>query len=155
MKMDIKRILCPTDFSESADYALNYAVTIAQRHGAVLELLHVTQSSAYADDVVNEKGQRYEDEMVEQLQARVRNMREMDVDIGINVVSGTAYVEIVNRANAWPADMIVIGTHGRTGMKHLLIGSVAERVIRMASCPVCSVRHPEHVLTETAGESRN
>jgi nucleotide-binding universal stress UspA family protein len=62
------------------------------------------------------------------------------------LISGIAYAEIINRAKNWPADLIVIGTHGRTGMKHMLIGSVAEKVVRLATCPVCTVRHPDYVI---------
>ena len=146
MKPEIQRILCPTDFSASADYAFQYALAIAERHGATVEVLHVAESSAYAEDSVNDRGQTYDDTIQERLQAMVESKGDTDIAMTVNVVDGIDYIEIVNRATAWPADLIVIGTHGHTGMKHLLIGSVAERVVRTASCPVCTVRHPDHVL---------
>lgn len=153
MNIDIKHILCPTDFSKSAEYAFEYALAIAERHGATVELLHVPQASAYADDSINEQGQMYDDTLRDRLQSMTEDRSEADVKTTVNVIDGTDYIEIVNRANTWPADLIVIGTHGRTGMKHLLIGSVAERVVRTASCPVCTVRHPAHALANAGGEA--
>lgn len=146
MNIEINRILCPTDFSASADYALDYALGIAKRHGATVEALHIAESSTYAKDPVNDHGQTYDDTLRERLEAMVEGKRDADITVTIKVVDGIDYVEIVNRATAWPADLIVIGTHGRTGMKHLLIGSVAERVVRTSPCPVCTVRHPDHTL---------
>ncbi len=151
MNIEINRILCPTDFSASADHALDYALSIAERHGAAVELLHVAESSTYAADPVNDQGQTYDDTLRERLQAMVDGKGDTDVTVTVNVVDGTDYVEIVNRATAWSADLIVLGTHGRTGMKHLLIGSVAERVVRTASCSVCTVRHPDHALESEKG----
>jgi len=147
MKIDIQRVLCPTDFSASADHALLYAVAIAKRHGAAVELLHVAQPSAYAGDAINEQGQTHGDSVRDRLRKRAEGKGEPGMTVTVNVVDGIDYMEIVNRAAAWPADLIVLGTHGRTGIKHLLIGSVAERVVRTAACPVCTVRHPEHALS--------
>jgi len=153
MKIDIKRILCPTDFSASADYALQYAFTIAERHGATVEVLHVAQSSAYTEDTVNDSDQTYDDTLRDRLQAMVESKGDTGIAVMVNVVDGIDYIEILNRATAWPADLVVIGTHGRTGMKHLLIGSVAERVVRTASCPVCTVRHPDYALDDAEAPS--
>ncbi len=146
MKPEIQRILCPTDFSASADYAFQYALAIAERHGATVEVLHVAESSAYAEDSVNDRGQTYDDTIQERLQAMVESKGDTDIAVTVNVVDGIDYVEIVNRATVWPADLIVIGTHGLTGLRHLLIGSVSERVVRTASCPVCTIRHPDYVV---------
>lgn len=100
---------------------------------------------------LDDQAQTYNDTLRERLQAMVEGKGDTDVAVTVNVVDGIDYVEIVNRATAWPADLIVLGTHGRTGLKHLLIGSVAERVVRTASCPVCTVRHPEHALESKKG----
>lgn len=153
MNIHIKHILCPTDFSESAEYAFKYALAIAVHHGATVELMHIAESSAYAEDSVNEQGQTYDDTLRGRLQSMADEMAGTEVETAVCVFDGTDYIEIVNRANAWPADLIVIGTHGRTGMKHLLIGSVAERVVRTAPCPVLTIRHPDHVvMMENNGE---
>ena len=151
MNIEINRILCPIDFLASSEHALQYAVAIAKRHGAAVELLHVAQPSAYAEDAVDDRKQTYDDTLRDRLQAMADSKGDTHVTVTINVVDGTDYVEVVDRATAWPADLIVLGTHGRTGMKHLLIGSVAERVVRTASCPVCTVRHPDHMLESGKG----
>ena len=152
MKPEIHRILCPTDFSASADYAFEYALAIAKRHGATVEVLHVAESSAYAEDPVNDSGERYDDKLRNRLQTMVKSKGDVDIDVAVNVLDGIDYVEIVNRATAWSADLIVLGTHGRTGMKHLLIGSVAERVVRTAPQPVLTIRHPDHVILQDGSE---
>ncbi|MFA7173262.1 MAG: universal stress protein [Kiritimatiellia bacterium] len=155
MKIDIQRILCPTDFSASASHAFFYALAIAARHGAVVELLHVTENSAYANDLPLEgdtSSKTFKYRLCERLDEIVL-AADADVVVETNLLEGVPYTEIVNRAKSWPADLIVIGTLGRTGMKHLLIGSVAERVVRRAPCPVCTVRHPDYVLDEGAGAS--
>ena len=146
MKIDISRILCPTDFSESADYALDYALCIALKHQARVEILHVADNSAYTNDAVNDQGQTYDDTLRDRLHAIAESKAHPGVSITVRVVDGIDYLEIVSRATAWPADLIVLGTHGRTGMKRMLIGSVSERVVRTAPCPVCTVRHPAHAL---------
>ena len=144
MKIEIKTILCPTDFSASAEHAFQYAIAIATRHEARIELLHVTLPSAYADEE-GESGDTYEDKLRDRLRALAATAP-ADIQVRPTLVTGIPYAEIINQTATLPADLIIIGTHGRTGMKHLLIGSVAERIIRMASCPVCTVRHPDHVI---------
>jgi len=148
MKVEIQRLLCPTDFSASAEHMFHYALAIAARHGATVELLHVTESSAYANDPPlegDEAGKTLEDRLRAQLR-EIAESADTDVLIETALLVGIPYVKIVNHAKTWPADLIVIGTHGRTGMKHLLIGSVAEKVVRSSPCPVCTVRHPDYVV---------
>lgn len=148
MKINIKKILCPTDFSPSSEYAMQYALSIAERHGATVELLHITEPSTYANDALQEDD-KLSETFKEHLYNRLHDISlsaDSTVPIKTNVITGIAYAEIVNRAKTWPADLIVIGTHGRTGMKHMLIGSVAEKIIRISSCPVCTVRHPDHAI---------
>jgi universal stress protein A len=143
MKIQIKHILCPVDFSTSGDFAFDYACAVAARHDASVELLHVAEASAYAEDEPPKDHPSFE----ETLRNRLRKMAASStVPVEINLLSGIPYIEIINRATALRADLIVIGTHGRTGMKHLLIGSVAERVVRTAPCPVLTVRHPDHLV---------
>ena len=146
MKITISRILCPTDFSESSDYALEYALCIADRHDADVELLHVTESSIYAAMPLDGAGERYTADLVDRLKTKAAEQESLAGRISVNVIDGIDYIEIVRRAAEWAADLIVMGTHGRTGLKHLLIGSVSERVVRTATCPVCTVRHPKYVL---------
>jgi len=143
MKIQINKILCPVDFSKPGEYAFNYACAVAEWHEASLELIHVAEASAYAEDELPASQMSYEDSLKKQLEQMAEKA---GCPAEINLVTGIPYIEIVKRATELHADMIVIGTHGRTGMKHLLIGSVAERVVRTADCPVLTIRHPDHAI---------
>jgi nucleotide-binding universal stress UspA family protein len=140
---NIKRILVPTDFSEPADEALDHALFLAQALGATISLAHVFQDP-YAAAFVSEQyvpmpaALREEalDEVRHHLAARVARSGRRDMTT--EILSGPAAQAIVERGR--DADLIVMGTHGRHGMAHLLMGSVAERVVRLAPCPVLTVR---------------
>jgi nucleotide-binding universal stress UspA family protein len=145
MKLEVEQVLCATDFSDCAAYAFQYALAIAAHHGASVELLHVTESSIYANDPPlegEELGGKLEGRLLKRLD-EIAASQSVDVAIETTVVNGVPSVEIVRHAKATSADLIVLGTHGRTGLKHLLIGSVAEKVIRNAACPVCTIRYPD------------
>ena len=152
MKMEISKILCPTDFSENSEHALKYALTIAILTNAELLLLHVVEPFAYpqpthlfepmVDEVqltmkMQEAFQKRLDEMVSSL----KNEHQM---VTGKLVTGNAFLEIMQAARGGHQELIVMGTHGRTGLAHVLIGSVAEKVVREAPCPVLTVKHPEH-----------
>jgi len=143
MKPTITRILVPTDFSTTSDAALDFAKTVARTFNASLHLLHVFEdpvvsvgfTEAYAplppatrialvDDATKQLANRLSPEERERYHATTE------------VVSGAGAMAIVEYAQDCGIDLIVMGTHGRTGMAHLLIGSVAERVVRLAPCPV-------------------
>ncbi len=145
MNTEIRNILCPTDFSESALYAFQYAVAFARSHDAELELLHVIEPSAYATDRIDDQESTYTERVRERLQ-NIASTADPKVKITIRIAMGVPYITIIEKADAMPADLIVIGTHGRTGIRHLLIGSVAEKVVRTATCPVLTVRHPDHTV---------
>ena len=142
------RILVPTDFSEPSDAALDYARRLARRFGASLHLLHVIEPFAAAGMVSNEMyngttpGQ-YE-LLVKEAQAKFAQRafppgREPGKTT-TEVMTGRSAQTIVDYASDHGFDLIVMGTHGRTGLAHLLMGSVAEHVVRTASCPVMTVR---------------
>ncbi|MBL7077552.1 MAG: universal stress protein [Kiritimatiellae bacterium] len=154
MKLEVEQILCATDFSDSAAHAFQYALAIAAHHGASVELLHVAECSIYANGPPlkrEESGGTFEDRLRERLD-EIAASQSVDVPIETTVVNGVPSVEIVKHAEASSADLIVLGTHGRTGLKHLLVGSVAEKVIRSAACPVCTVRYPD-LKTNTSKEA--
>ncbi|MCX7590950.1 MAG: universal stress protein [Kiritimatiellae bacterium] len=151
-KIEIRKILCPIDFSETSQHALRYAVALAEEFGAELLLMEVRElyippPADYPDmpwlttdiPIAIEEG---EDERLENLAAELR--RTCQVPLRTYRVTGKAFLEIIRKANEVKADLIVMGTHGRTGLSHILIGSVAERVVRLAPCPVLTVKHPEH-----------
>lgn len=143
MKTEIRKILCPVDFSRPGRYAFDYACAFAREHNASLEMLHVAEASAYAEDTLPPGEVSYEQSLQLQLEEWAE---QAECPTETHLITGVPCVDIVKYADKMEADMIVIGTHGRTGIKHLLIGSVAERVVRTAACPVLTVRHPDHIL---------
>jgi len=148
MKINLQKILCPVDFSRSGRYAFDYACAMAKRHGASLELLHIAEASAYAEDDMPAGKVSYEQSLQMQLEEWAE---QADCPAETRLITGIPCIEIVKHANNMQADIIVIGTHGRTGIKHLMIGSVAERVVRTASCPVLTVRHPDFDVKKERG----
>ena len=150
MEITIKKILCPVDFSEGSDYALRYALAFAAAYDAALELMHVVELPflpSYALTMVPDLGLPIE-QMKEQSKKALDELAErskaLHPRVTARVVVGMPFVEIVNAAKEGNVDLIVVGTHGRTGLKHILIGSVAERLVRKSPCPVLTVKHPEH-----------
>jgi nucleotide-binding universal stress UspA family protein len=146
----LKRILVATDFSEPSGAALGYGRELARCFDAQLVVLHVvedTRTGAIAANgftladrdlqrTVEEAGHR-------QVQALVGGDRMRLRAEAVIITSNSPAAAIVEYATRAEADLIVIGTHGRGVMAHLLMGSVAERVVRTAPCPVLTVRHPE------------
>jgi nucleotide-binding universal stress UspA family protein len=153
MKIEIKRILCPLDFSESSDHALRYAAAMAEQFHAELILLHVVEPILAAlpgDPMLPNTQQADIDDLVdacrERLDRAVGTVATDGLKVQPLVLNGMPFVEIIRCARDREADLIVLGTHGRSGLAHLLIGSVAERVVRKAPCPVLAVKHPEHAF---------
>jgi universal stress protein A len=148
MAPTVKRILVPTDFSETADTALKYAKDLATKIGASLHLVHVYKDpyaiAACAPEVPTtvpaEVRERALEEVRERLLERLDAAEEQQFRGTHGVVRGLTAPQIVDYAANQDIDLIVIGTHGRRGVAHLLLGSVAEHVIRTAGCPVLTVR---------------
>lgn len=147
----IQNVLVPTDFSEFSKHALQYGCEFARRFDAHLHLLHVMDASLTMPDPI--MGAPVSDAELHDLQNRaetaMQGLPEPEWLDGISQVkkiiqTGSPFVEIVRYARQQEIDMIVLGTHGRTGLAHVLIGSTAERVIRKAPCPVLTVRPEEH-----------
>jgi universal stress protein A len=148
MTPEIRRILVPLDFSPSSDRALAYARALAAEFGASLYLLHVIEdrlmtgpwpTEIYLGELPKVREDLLKDSerhMLECLESLAAGGTQATGEV---LIGGPSHA-IVEQANANNADLIVMGTHGRTGITHLLIGSVAERVIRHAPCPVFVVR---------------
>jgi nucleotide-binding universal stress UspA family protein len=141
------RILHPSDFSKASQAAFRKAVEMARTMGATLDLLHVIGPvmpmlgegylSPATYDQLAASGSRWASKEMERL---VKKARAAGVRTTATVVEGTAADRIIRAARARKADLIVMGTHGRTGVSRFLLGSVAGRVIATASCPVLTVR---------------
>ena len=144
--MDIRQILAPTDFSEFSKQAVESALALARRFKATLLLLHVVELPAYPVEGVwpSPMGTAFLEDLDRQARldlAQVLPDTPHDmVEVIRQVVVGTPYRKIVDVAAAENVDLIVMATHGRTGLSHLVMGSVAERVVRTAPCPVLTIR---------------
>ena len=143
-----KQILCPVDFSDFSDYAMRYAALLAQKFEARLTLLHVVAPILVplpGDALVPPMRQAdladIADACRERLTRTAGDLTQNGVSaVACQVTSGVPYLEIIRVAEELRADMIVMGTHGRSGLVHLMIGSVAERVVRKAPCAVLTVK---------------
>ena len=133
--MQIRTILFPTDFSQGARVAMDHAVSLARDYNAKLILLYVIQDISISEWYI--PSSLSVADLVEDMQKSA--WQEME-DIEKIVLRGVPFVEIVKTAREKSADMIVIGTHGWTGIDHILFGSTAEKVVRKSPCPVLTVR---------------
>lgn len=142
-KHAITTILVPTDFSEYSRQALGYAEMVAKTFDAKIVLIHVIDTVSYA---VTESVQwtevyaRLEATIQPMLDGLIREAEKRGVAAESKLTQGVPYDQIVKTAENVNADLVVMATHGRTGMPHVLLGSVAERVLRLARCPVLTVR---------------
>ena len=147
MKM-FGRILVPTDFSTCSEEAWRLARGVAQMSGGELILSHVlTETPVYREGPFNMGTVRHVYEVARKwaegaLEEWVAKARSEGLSARAALRTGTAYAEIVNLASDERAGLIVIGTHGRGGVGRALLGSVADRVVRLAPCPVLTVREP-------------
>ena len=150
IKLD--RILVPTDFSDFSRPAMQYGCAIAARFSAELHLLHVVPDPAMlvpeAAAFSVETMQAQSESLVKDAQATLHTLPpdgwENEKQIVREVRVGAAFMEIIDYAREHSIDLIVIGTHGRSGLMHILMGSVAERIVRKASCPVLTVKPEGH-----------
>ncbi len=140
---DVKGILVPTDFTETSDAAVKYAIDMAQALGGQLYLLHVPGETGENFEANFPVG-RFVTAARERLGLSPEAIGRLRPEYALRI--GTPAVEIVRYAEDRDVDLIVMGTHGRTGVAHLLMGSVAEHVIRTAPCSVLLVRHPKHAF---------
>jgi nucleotide-binding universal stress UspA family protein len=139
--MEIRHILVPTDFSAPSQQAMTYAFELAQKVGAKLSLLHVIEVPVYAIEV-SLPLEDLEQDARRGLARLLPEAAAAHVDVTRLVAMGVPYEQILEMATAEQVDLIVMATHGRTGLRRLAMGSVAERVVRMAPCPVLTIRSP-------------
>lgn len=146
--LQIARILAPTDFSHHAEAALRYACGLAERFESELHLLHVLSEvvvPAGPDPMLipsmpPEFYTETENLSLQTLSNLIQNDWPQPSEIVTRVRWGDAVEEINTYASEQAVDLIVIATHGRTGLSHMLLGSVAERIVREAPCPVLTIR---------------
>jgi nucleotide-binding universal stress UspA family protein len=143
-------IVVPIDFSAESKKALRYACKLAEQFGAVLRLIHVVEPAPFLNDLPNVVVSRTDKEIAKESLVKLQALAQDEIDelipIYPQVRVGKPYHEIVSAAKVLGADLIVISTHGYTGLKHAFLGSTAERVVQHAQCPVLVLRQNEHDL---------
>lgn len=146
----IQHLLCPTDFSKYSSVALDYAGSFARVYKARISLLHVVElflpdpeyMAVYGD--VDTLYDQFKDDAEKKINEIAASPQFEGIDVSCHVVVGKAFLEIVRFAQEHHADMIVMGTHGKSALNHILFGSTADKVVRKTPCPVLTVKHPEH-----------
>jgi nucleotide-binding universal stress UspA family protein len=134
-----KTILVATDFSDGSNEALQRAIALARLSGGTLEIVHVIEPGVedpFGGHIYGSDHHSAVDRMLMRLTAEVEAG---GLACTAKILEGNAAIEIVNRARTIGAATIVVGTHGRTGLAHVVLGSIAERVVRHAACPVLTV----------------
>ena len=149
----LQKILVATDFGEAADAALTYAQELGRTFGATLHLLYVTDNmytrnlggEAYVGALPADLQRTVDEAARKRLDAMTIDSRRNGVDaVAVVRTSASPALDITQYAQEQNVDLIVMGTHGRGALAHVFMGNVAERVVRLAPCPVLTVRHPQH-----------
>lgn len=145
----ITRIVVPIDFSEYSKQAFRYAIDFAQTFGAEMILVYVVEPVIYPADfsfgqvALPSLERELHDRSLEQLNLLIETEVPEGVSARCVIRSGKPFVEIIQVAKEEQADLIIIATHGHSGIEHVLFGSTAEKVVRKSSCPVLSLRSPD------------
>jgi universal stress protein A len=144
MALKLKRIMVPIDFSKASINALKYAIPFAEESGASLYLVHVVEPASFLNDLPSVALAKPDEAVAkaakEKLVALANEEIEELIPVYPQIRIGRAYEEITVLAKSLNVDLIIIATHGYTGLKHAFLGSTAERVVRCAPCPVLVVR---------------
>jgi nucleotide-binding universal stress UspA family protein len=143
-----EKILTAIDFSDSSDHAFEYALALARQFQSELVIMHVINEPVdlrgfYVPHISFEQLEKEIEEGAEKMMEKFCREKMGDYSrYSTAIVTGIPYDEIIRKAEETATSLIVLGTHGRTGIDHLIFGSTAERVVRSASCPVLTIRMP-------------
>jgi nucleotide-binding universal stress UspA family protein len=147
--IELKRILIPTDFSEFSQEAIRYGCELAKKFSAELHFIHVAQDAfplAPEAGMLSVPHGEYMAHLIATSERMLQNVPDPAIyqgPVAARVIEvGVPFLEIIRYAREHDIDLIVLATHGRTGIVHMLMGSVAEKVVRKAPCPVLTI-HPE------------
>jgi nucleotide-binding universal stress UspA family protein len=148
MKTAISKILVPIDFSDYSKSALKYAVDFAKFFNAELSLIYVVEPVIYPPDfsmgqiAIPSVDFEMDKRATEELENLARKQIPKELKTRIIVKTGKPFIEIIDTADELDSDLIIIATHGHSGVEHILFGSTAEKVVRKAPCPVLTLREP-------------
>ncbi|HYE29991.1 MAG TPA: universal stress protein [Methylomirabilota bacterium] len=150
--VQIKRILVPVDFSGCSKRAVQYAIAFARQFNADVLLLHVVQLDYAAIEMspldITAVERQIHESVRQRLTKFIEGLDVSHVSVEQRVLCGNVKKQILNEAQAYKPDLIIVGTHGETGLRHALLGSVAESVVRHANCPALTVREREHEIID-------
>jgi len=159
--VSFKKILVPTDFSEYSDYALRYANAFAKMSGGTIECVHVVDTTFLGDAAVGgvyvsagdiaRSVEAVKSQAEKELKHFVRKEKLLGTEVKPHLRDGHAAEEIVKLATEIGADLIIIPTHGRSGLDRMVFGSTCDKVLRSATVPVLAVKHPEHEALKKDG----
>jgi len=148
METTIKKVLVPIDFSDYSKSALKYAVNFAKSFNADIILIYVVEPIIYPPDfsmgqiampsINTEWDDRAKDELQKLAKSEIKDI----ANVKTVIKTGKPFVEIIETAKEEDIDLIIIATHGHSGVEHILFGSTAEKVVRKAPCPVLTLREP-------------
>ncbi|NTW50972.1 MAG: universal stress protein [Chlorobiaceae bacterium] len=132
--IQLSKILCPTDYSDSSDKAVRYAIEFARRVNAHVRFLHIQEP----EGIVRKTG--VEESISDNFKSMLHTAKKQGLHADMKIVTGVPPDAIIKHAHEWFADLIIMGSHGRTGLMRILMGSVAEAVFRSAAVPVLLVK---------------
>ncbi len=148
MKPDIKKVLVPIDFSDFSKSALRYAISFAKTYNADIILVYVVEPVIYPPDfsmgqiAIPAVNTEWDTKAKDELDRLAKTEIPSDIKVTTVIKTGKPFVEIIDTATEYNADIIIIATHGHSGVEHILFGSTAEKVVRKAPCPVLTLREP-------------
>lgn len=148
MELKINKILVPIDFSDYSKSALKYSITFAKQFNAELILIYVVEPVIYPPDfsmgqiAIPSVNTEWDERAREELNKLAKNEIPADLKSKTVIKTGKPFVEIIDTASEEDVDIIIIATHGHSGVEHILFGSTAEKVVRKAPCPVLTLREP-------------
>lgn len=142
--IQLSKILCPTDYSKTSDKAVRYAIELGRKVGAHVRFLHIMQPENIAEKTaysygVSKKGGKTE-VVSEEFRKLLMEEKKKGLSADILILRGNPYDEIIEQSNTWGADLLIMGSHGRSGLTRILMGSVAEAVFHALDIPVLLVK---------------
>ncbi len=148
MELTIKKILVPIDFSDYSKSALRYSVNFAKSFNASITLIYVVEPIIYPPDfsmgqiAIPTVNTEWDERAKEELDKLAKTEIPAELKVKTLIKTGKPFIEIIETAKEEDSDLIIIATHGHTGVEHILFGSTAEKVVRKAPCPVLTLREP-------------
>ncbi|MEW6536257.1 MAG: universal stress protein [Candidatus Auribacterota bacterium] len=150
--VNFKHILYPTDFSPYSTVALDYCISLAHKYQSKISILHVVEVFLPDPEYLTLYGEidtiykQFEKDAEKRMASLLEKNQFKKLDISSHIIIGKPFIEIIQFSRNNNTDLIVMGSHGKSALSHILFGSTADKVVTKASCPVLIVKHPEHTF---------